>query len=645
MNPYHIGAWVLAGLMNQAPTTAAHGQAPVPPTTAGNGQVPLPEWGPVWQPQLPTQERHPSLFYDETDRAEMTTRLDAEPWQTWWAGIQQTGLRSTPAARWWLLRDEADAILARDNLIDHPIWREPEHGYLEPSSHRLADYVIAYDILAAWDGLTPEEHGIIRDRIAAEADHYYGVMDGVPGGCNYGNQRTLAASAMGMAALTLCEYTDSEVSPTKWLERALHEIRREENFWFFRPGGRFVEGLGYTKYMNLQFVPFAVAYERATDQYIFTDPRLREWLTFAAHQLMNSGEAVMWGTCESTQGLGFLGVLTSERYGRDLASRFHHAFHLLENPAPRSYHVHIALAHYDPNPPGEAPPPSHHFPESQTVVMREDWGHETTAVWFAGKDGTWPLDYRYQTYSHADVGHFVIAAWDEVLAADSGYDHWKSREHFAAEFHNVILIDGVGPAQETPGELSNVNIDGPVRHGTVTTEYQGCAVRRTLALARGRYVIVVDQIEADQEHEYVWQVRSTCPPGSEGTQLAERAVTWPGLSELEWRSLKPGRSQLTTVVPSFCELTLEEGRWRPMSGKPDFINQVAHARWRAADTTALFALIPNLRDAPDVTWEAGEGDGLVVRGPGWVDEISVEDGELVIKEIGGGLRYGVGLEP
>ena len=630
MDPCLVGPWLFAALVAAG---------------ACCGQHPLEEWGPVWQPRLPAQERHPYLFYDEADRARMIARLDVEPWQSWWASIQRQGLRSTPAVRWWLQGGEADARLARDDLVERPIWREPDHGYLEPSSHRFADYVIAYDVLAAWDGLSPEDHAVVRDRIAAEADHYYAVFDGVPGGANYGNQRTLAASALGMAALTLCEYTNSPIGPAKWLERALHEIRRDENFWFFRPGGLFVEGLGYTNYMNVQFVPFAIAYERATGQYIFTEPRLREWLVFAAHQLMNNGEAVMWGTCESARGLGFLGLLTSERYGRDLAFRFHHTFHLREDPVPHPYHVHIALAHYEPEVAGETPSASHYFPESQTVVLREDWGHETTAVWFAGKDETWPLAYRYQTYSHADVGHFVLAAWDEVLAADSGYDHWKSREHFAAEFHNVVLIDGTGPAQDTPGELSNADIDGPVRHGTVTTAYQGCTVRRTLALVRGRYVLVADHIAADAEHEYVWQVRSMCPPESPGTHLSERAVTWPGLSAAEWRELKPGCSQLTTVVPSFCELTLEEGRWRPMSGKPDFTDQVALARWRAAESTALFALIPNLREAPDLTWEAGQGQDLVIRGRGWADGISIGDGSLLIDEIGGGLHHRIELEP
>lgn len=289
-----------------------------------------------------------------------------------------------------------------------------------------------------------------------------------------------------------------------------------------------------------------------------------------------------------------------------------------------------ALAVWEQEVPGEMPPASRSFGQSQTVVLRDNWGHATVSVWFAGKDPTWPVKPRYGTYSQGDAGHFVIAAWDEILASDSGYDHWKSHDYFGAEFHNVLLVDGKGPAQDTTAELSDVVTEGPVRHATVTVAYQGCTIRRTLALVRGRYVVVVDKVAAADEHDYTWQVRSACPPDSAGTVLEARAVTWPGLDALEWKNLKPGETQLTTVAPPWAQLSLEKGRWRPMSGKPEFINQVANGRWRAASTTALFVLIPNLREAPGLTWQPQGPEGVTVSGPGWRDEVSATADELII---------------
>jgi hypothetical protein len=584
-----------------------------------------------WSARLPTRERHPFLFYDASDQARMQERLEKAPWQAWWERMNRRGTRSTPAVIWWLTGDEKAAEKARADLLERPIWRHTPQGYLEPSSHRFADYVVAYDVLAAWEGLSEEDHRVIRKRIADEADHYYGVFEGVRGGANYGNQRTLAASALGMAALTLCEHRDSPIGPAAWLERALREIGCKENLWFFRPGGHFVEGAGYTQYMNVQFVPFTIALERATGTYLFEAPRFREWLTFAAYQMHANGELIPWGTCESGARPGYFGLLSNERYGRDLAPLFNLVFNLPSEPTLHTYHLHIALAQYEPDIEGTRPSASRAFHASQTAVLRENWGHASVAVWFAGKDGTWPRRRRYNTYSQGDAGHFVLIAWDEVLAADSGYDHWKSRDYFGAEFHNVLLIDGKGPEQNTSGEMSGVQTEGPVRRARVVSAYQGCTVRRTLALVRGRYVLVADRVLATEAHDYAWQVRSASPPGSPGSSLEEGEVTWPGLSASGWRDLDPGRTELTTVMPPFTQLRMTEGRWRPMSAKPEFINQVALAEWRGADTVALFTLIPNLREAPDLTWSRLEGQDVKVSGPGWTDRITVQEDAIEIK--------------
>lgn len=604
--------------------------------------VAAPEWGALWQPQLPTKERHPSLLFDEADRPRMLERTRTPPTDSWWASFARSSYAASPAARWWLLGDDQAARRCRDALVTGPIWREAEHGYLEPSSHRLADYVLAYDLLASWPGLSADDARTIRDKIAAEAEYYYTTMEGVTGGANHGNQRVLASSALGMAALALCEYTGSAHTPGQWLARALYQIRRDENWWFFRPGGHFVEGLGYTNYMGLLFIPFTIAYERASGRYLFEDERLREWLTFAAYQTTAQGEYIAWGTCESGRVVRFFALLSNPRYGRDLAPLFNWAFNW-HTASPAGMIALAGLSLWEETVPGDMPPSSRDFGGSQTVVLRANWGHDTVTAWFAGKDPTWPIQRRYGTYSQGDAGHFVIAAWDEVLAADSGYDHWKSHDYYGAEFHNVLLVDGKGPAQDTGGVVSDVVTEGPVRRATVTAAYAGCTIRRTLALVRGRYVLVVDRVEADSEHDYAWQVRSTCPPDAVGSRQDDRAVTWPGLDALEWKSLKPGRTQLTTVAPPFAQLTVDKGRWRPISSTEEFTNQVAVARWRAASTTAMFALIPNLKDTPDVTWEAGSGSNLTLKGPGWSDRVAIEGEALHIISADGSLDASIPL--
>ena len=68
----------------------------------------------------------------------------------------------------------------------------------------------------------------------------------------------------------------------------------------------------------------------------------------------------------------------------------------------------------------------------------------------------------------------------------------------------------------------------------------------------------------------------------------------------------------------------------PISSKPAFTNQVATARWRAASTTALFVLLPDLKDTPDVSWEAQADGGLAIAGPGWTDDVRLAGDVLQI---------------
>lgn len=609
----------------------------IPLTLRAQSEVIPPEWGKRWQPVLPAHERHPFLFFEDTDRERMRQRIHQSPYSVWWQELHEHPVRSSPAFIWWLTGDEAAAQQARDDLVHNSIWRQTPQGYLEPSSHHLADAVEAYDLLAAWKGLDAPSAKAIRRRIADEADHYYEALSNVAGGRNYGNQRVLAASALGMAALTLCEYSGSRHTPKEWLTRALHEIRREENFWFFRPGGLFVEGLGYTNYMNVQFVPFAIAYERVSGQYLLDDPRLKEWLDFAAYQVQANGDYILWGTCETEDKLSFFVLLANRRYGRDRAALYHRLADTGPMSSVHPYHAHMALALYEPGVSGRVPSPSRAFPASQTVVLRSGWEPESVGVWFAGKEASWPYPRFYPTYSHADTGNFVLVARNEVLAADSGYDHWHSRDYYGPEFHNLPLIDGQGPGADKPGILSDIVTTGKVQHATMTANYAGCALRRTLALVRGRYVVVADNLHADREHDYQWQVRSACPPDFPGTTRTERSVTWSGLSPDGWRNLEAGQMELTTVVPPFTHLSLGKGRWRPMSDRPEFINQVAKAQWRAAATTALFVLLPNAKARREITWEAGQGQNLRVRGPGWTDEVRIEGDRLIITSQDGSL--------
>lgn len=56
------------------------------------------DWGPIWQVQLPDKERHPSLFFDESDRTRMLERTKQRPTDYWTSSGFATTSASTGSA-------------------------------------------------------------------------------------------------------------------------------------------------------------------------------------------------------------------------------------------------------------------------------------------------------------------------------------------------------------------------------------------------------------------------------------------------------------------------------------------------------------------------------------------------------------------
>lgn len=69
----------------------------------------------------------------------------------------------------------------------------------------------------------------------------------------------------------------------------------------------------------------------------------------------------------------------------------------------------------------------------------------------------------------------------------------------------------------------------------------------------------------------------------------------------------------------------------PLPWCADATSSSPTASWLTASTTALFLLIPNLRERSDVTWQAGQGQDAHVLGPGWRDLIRIEGNRLPIR--------------
>lgn len=486
---------------------------------------------PPWTGQLPAAETHPCLFFGAEDLPRLRERVQREPYRLWLDRSRGSYLPLGPALVWALTGDETQAAVARRELVDKPIWREPTHQYIEPSSHHLYLAAAAYDLLYSWEGLSAEDHRLIRDKLAAEAEFYLKTMDSVPGGCNFGNQRTLGASALGMCSMVLADYEGAAHTPQQWLDRALLEIRRPENYWFFRPDGSFVEGYGYTTYMGCLLTPFIVAYYRNTGQDLLDDPRLRAMLRWHAYFLLPDGHNPNFGTTNHVSGGNSLFVpFVNREFGDDMVGLYAWAARRTTDWRVHPWLHAAAIAWFDDAitpAPGQYPP-SAVFPISEMMVMKDGWGDDLTGVWVTGKDSGW-LPHRYQTYSHADPTSFVLTSGSSWLVADSGYPHWRNyTDGYGPEYHNLVLVDGAGPRQDTLAELRNAVMTPLADACTIETEYGGVSVQRLFLFAEKRMLLVMDFLRGEGPHEYLYQLHTPLPLEAPSVRVGARQLRWPG---------------------------------------------------------------------------------------------------------------------
>jgi len=568
-----------------------------------------------WDGKLPATESHPCLFFGKEDLPRLRERVQREPYRSWLA-------RGPAALRWAISGYEAAAAQARAELVDKPILREPGHGYIEPSSHHLYYAALHYDLLFDWPGLSADDHRVIRAKLAREAEYYWDTMNSVPGGCNFGNQRTLGASALGMCALVLADYEGSAHTPAEWLQRALSETRRPENWWFFRPDGSFVEGYGYTTYMCCLLEPFTVAYYRNTGRNLLDDPTLQAMLRWHAYFLLPDGLNPNLGTTVQDSGGASLYVpFVNRELGGDMVGLYAWAAQRL---APQwRIHPHLytlALVWFDDSiqPAPEAFPPAAVFPTSEMMAMRSGWDDDLTGLWITGKDAGWQGRY-YRTYSHADPTSFFFYSGKSFLVTDGGYPHWRNyRDGYGPEYHNLVLVDGQGPTQETLGDLRDAVMSPRANAGTVETSYGGVQVRRLFLMAEQRVALIGDFLTGEGPHEYLGQIHTALPEGGDGVTMGERTVSWPGMDMV---AVKPTSVRAQADFAGPVQLERLPSHWL-YNVEEQVANTAFGARWMSEGPTcqlwAVHATGPNEEPVTITTSQEGAIQRLTATTREWV---------------------------
>ncbi|GAA4504807.1 hypothetical protein GCM10023172_31710 [Hymenobacter ginsengisoli] len=434
-------------------------------------------------------------------------------------------------------------------------------------SKELIDYLIAYDLLRG-AGETTATLGASQARLQEFAGNLYQqattpFMGFTFFGTIKNNHALMTAAALGTAAVVLSEAgsPDRTRQPAAWAGAGLYQI--DNVLW--RDAQRqsdstqvagYAEGPYYCKYALLNCLPFFRALGNflpdARQAYTFGastrsiqnpyfDPkytRLYDWLTAI---MLPDGRLPALEDSYVDMAMPELALTGQGRYVQPLAlssltgSPMNSLTAQLRDATVDMRAAYLAAALG----PAALPYPALTvLPASGNLIFRTRSDSAATYLHLYGRGGL--AQANAGGHSQGDAGSFLLYAHGQLLALDPGYLSYARRAEVGqATNHNLVLVDGAGPAIGTPGAASPVQSTiqhalqtSQLTYGEVQTAYQGASVVRRALFVRNSYFLLADEVRAAAPHTYTWQLHGAGLAGgsaSTGTfadSLAQHEGTW-----------------------------------------------------------------------------------------------------------------------
>jgi hypothetical protein len=458
-------------------------------------------------------------------------------------------------------------------------------------SKELIDYLIAYDLLRG-AGETAASLAPSQAKIQEFAGRLYQQSTTpVLGLTFYGtvknNYTLMTASALGLAAVVLNDAasTDPNQQPLRWAGAGLYNI--DNVLW--RDAQRqsdstqvagYAEGPYYFKYAMLNCLPFFRAMGNflpdGTRPYTFGtksrsirnpyfDPKytlLYDWITAI---LMPDGRFPALEDSYTDMGMPELALTGKSRYvkamhfsklsGTSLASLRAQLRDITVDM--RAAWLAAAIA-----PSLQNQPALTVLPASGNLVFRSANDSLGTYLHLYGRGGL--AQKNAGGHSQGEASSFILHAQGQLLALNPGYLSYARRNEVGqATNHNLVLVDGAGPAIGTPGTPSPAQsaIHNPVQtpqlaYGEVATSYQGASIVRKTLFVRNSYYLLADAVQATAAHSYTWQLHGyglqdgTAATGLFINALANQEGTWQknGVSLLAHVTTTGGAASYTTAT-------------------------------------------------------------------------------------------------
>ncbi|MFN8360518.1 MAG: heparinase II/III family protein [Candidatus Kapaibacterium sp.] len=250
----------------------------------------------------------------------------------------------------------------------------------------------------------------------------------------------------------------------------------------------------------------------------------------------------------------------------------------------------------------------HAFPESGDLTFRSSWDSANALyLHVSGAHG------RARTsgagHNQADVASFTMYQGGEALARDAGYLSYARRGEVGnASNHNMILVDGNGPAIGAPsqpndadGFIENVAELPGLQYGEVRTNYLNTSITRSFLMVRGTYFLNADGVNSDSKHRYTWQLHGNSIasglPGDTNFTLTSGTALWRGVHAKFSASIT---SPLTSSMKYTADSSVHELGYNSSSDHTRFLATTLPIE----KATALTMLAPFEASANTRSWQS-----------------------------------------
>ncbi len=553
----------------------------------------------AWHPARAI-ERRPRVLINGDEIALLQARLDSGTYRTIYNAVFRDAFASVPADNTTSNGRRARATLAKNAVFVLLVDRGPAGPFFttlspgdraslvatveriftecntsvnaitiaDPSAYddwqwRTKDMI---DLLAAYDmaqtaGISRTVLDTARRRLQQYAGNLYrestrSILGFTFFGLVKNNHALMTAGALGVAAVTLNDATstDEAEQPERWIAAALWNM--DNVLW--RDGGRqsnpdslagYAEGPHYFRYAFLNLLPLirslrhflpdttlALTFNGTTRQirHPWYDPSftlLYEWAS-----RIRTPDGLQPPIDDSFTGEAFpeLALAGNPRYNTAIAGGDSKLAAQLNSTV--DMRANYLACGTDSEQWNDSAMQA--LPAAGDLVFRSSWGPNAAYMHITAEHGN--ARTAGAGHNQADETSFMIQLGNQALALDPGYLKYDRRAEVGnAANHNMILVDGSGPAIGTPGipggadaYISNAVDFASLDYALATTAYSGASFARHAFFIDNRYFVLADLVTATAPHRYTWQLHGNGISGGDTINgrctaaLDHGAATW-----------------------------------------------------------------------------------------------------------------------